>query len=130
MLLAKVLSRVLGEGQLTIIDSAGTAHRVTGGKPGPSATMRVHDRTDDASPTGGAGRGVPESSCESPSGTNPRRRYRETPAGVAMTLTASMPLPLLTLKLVSGLVAAAGGGASTRLGRLMLKLNTDFSLGL
>ena len=44
MLLAKVLSRVLGEGQLTIIDPAGTAHRVTGGKPGPSVTMRVHDR--------------------------------------------------------------------------------------
>jgi cyclopropane-fatty-acyl-phospholipid synthase len=44
MLLAKVLSRVLGQGQLTIIDPAGTAHRVTGGKPGPSVTMRVHDR--------------------------------------------------------------------------------------
>jgi len=47
MLLAKVLSRVLGEGQLTIIDPAGTAHRVTGGKPGPSVTMRVHDRWTD-----------------------------------------------------------------------------------
>ena len=44
MLLAKVLSRVLGEGQLTIIDSTGTAHRVTGSRPGPSITMRVHDR--------------------------------------------------------------------------------------
>src|SRR5580698_2454651 len=44
MLLAKVLSRVLREGQLTVIDSAGTAHRVIGGKPGPSVTIRVHDR--------------------------------------------------------------------------------------
>ena len=44
MLLAKVLSHGIGEGQLTIVDSAGTAHRITGGKPGPSVTMRVHDR--------------------------------------------------------------------------------------
>jgi cyclopropane-fatty-acyl-phospholipid synthase len=44
MLLAKVLSRVLGEGQLTIIDAAGRAHLIQGKKPGPSVTMRVHDR--------------------------------------------------------------------------------------
>ena len=44
MLLAKVLSRVLGEGQLTIIDAAGKAHRIQGAKPGPAVTMRVHDR--------------------------------------------------------------------------------------
>jgi cyclopropane-fatty-acyl-phospholipid synthase len=44
MLLAKVLSRVFGEGQLTIIDSDGTTHRVVGPKPGPSVTIRVRDR--------------------------------------------------------------------------------------
>ncbi|WIM13290.1 cyclopropane-fatty-acyl-phospholipid synthase family protein [Enhydrobacter sp.] len=44
MLLAKVLSRVLGEGQLTIIDAAGRSHRIRGGRPGPEVTMRVHDR--------------------------------------------------------------------------------------
>jgi cyclopropane-fatty-acyl-phospholipid synthase len=44
MLLAKVLSRVLGEGQLTIIDAAGRSHRIQGARPGPSVTMRVHDR--------------------------------------------------------------------------------------
>ena len=44
MLLAKVLSRVVGEGQLTIIDAAGRPHRLVGPKPGPAVTMRVHDR--------------------------------------------------------------------------------------
>jgi cyclopropane-fatty-acyl-phospholipid synthase len=44
MLLAQVLSRVLGEGQLTVIDSTGKAHRMAGAKPGPSVTVRVHDR--------------------------------------------------------------------------------------
>ena len=44
MLLAKVLSRVVGEGQLTIIDAAGQPHRLAGSKPGPAVTMRVHDR--------------------------------------------------------------------------------------
>lgn len=44
MLLAKVLSRVVGEGQLTIIDAAGQPHRLVGSKPGPAVTMRVHDR--------------------------------------------------------------------------------------
>ena len=44
MLLARVLARLLGEGQLTIIDEAGTAHRVTGPRPGPTVTVRVHDR--------------------------------------------------------------------------------------
>jgi cyclopropane-fatty-acyl-phospholipid synthase len=47
MLLAKVLSRVLGEGQLTIIDAAGRSHCIQGSKEGPSVTMRVHTwRTD------------------------------------------------------------------------------------
>jgi len=41
MLLAKVLSRVLGEGQLTIIDAAGQPHVVQGARPGPAVTMRV-----------------------------------------------------------------------------------------
>ena len=44
MLLAKVLSRVLGEGQLTIIDAAGRSHRIQGGRPGPAVTMRLRDR--------------------------------------------------------------------------------------
>ncbi len=42
MLLAKGLSRVLGEGQLTIIDSGGRSHRVQGARPGPSVTIRIH----------------------------------------------------------------------------------------
>ena len=44
MLLAKVLSRVLGEGQLTIIDAAGRSHRIRGDRPGPTVTMRLWDR--------------------------------------------------------------------------------------
>ncbi|HYD04799.1 MAG TPA: cyclopropane-fatty-acyl-phospholipid synthase family protein [Reyranella sp.] len=44
MLLAKVLSRVVGEGQLTVIDLTGQSHRVAGPKPGPSVTIRVHDQ--------------------------------------------------------------------------------------
>ena len=43
MLLAKVLARVVGEGQLTIIDEAGWPHRLTGKKPGPAVTMRIRD---------------------------------------------------------------------------------------
>ena len=46
MLLARVLSRVLGEGQLTIIDAAGRSHRVEGPASGPAVTMRVHDLVD------------------------------------------------------------------------------------
>jgi cyclopropane-fatty-acyl-phospholipid synthase len=42
MLLAKVLSRVLSEGQLTIVDPAGRTHRVQGARPGPAVTVRVH----------------------------------------------------------------------------------------
>jgi cyclopropane-fatty-acyl-phospholipid synthase len=42
MLLAKVLARVLGEGQLTIIDAAGRPHRIEGQRRGPAVTMRVH----------------------------------------------------------------------------------------
>ena len=42
MLLARLLARVMGEGQLTIIDAAGKPHRVTGTRPGPSVTIRVH----------------------------------------------------------------------------------------
>jgi len=44
MLLAKALSRVLGEGQLTIIDAAGRAHRLQGRRDGPAVTMRIHTR--------------------------------------------------------------------------------------
>ncbi len=44
MLLAQVLARVVNEGQLTIIDEAGRSHQVTGARPGPAVTMRVHDR--------------------------------------------------------------------------------------
>jgi cyclopropane-fatty-acyl-phospholipid synthase len=42
MIVAKVLSRVLREGQLTIIDPAGRTHRVQGARPGPAVTVRVH----------------------------------------------------------------------------------------
>jgi cyclopropane-fatty-acyl-phospholipid synthase len=42
MLLARVLSHVLGEGQLTIIDVTGQSHRVEGARKGPAITMRVH----------------------------------------------------------------------------------------
>ncbi len=42
MLLAKVLSRVLGEGQLTIIDATGRSHRIEGARKGPAVTMRIH----------------------------------------------------------------------------------------
>jgi len=42
MLLARVLSRVLGEGQLTIIDAAGRSHQVEGARKGPAVTMRIH----------------------------------------------------------------------------------------
>ena len=44
MLLARVVARVLGEGQLTIIDAAGKAHVIKGPRPGPAVTVRVHDR--------------------------------------------------------------------------------------
>jgi len=43
MLLVKVLARVMGEGQLTIIDAAGRSHCLKGARPGPAVTMRVHD---------------------------------------------------------------------------------------
>ena len=42
MLLAQVLARLLGEGQLTIIDAVGRPHRIEGAQPGPSVTLRVH----------------------------------------------------------------------------------------
>ena len=42
MLIAKVLSRVLGEGQLTTIDPGGRTHRVKGARPGPAVTVRIH----------------------------------------------------------------------------------------
>ena len=43
MLLAKVLARLLSEGQLTIFDAAGRPHRVEGSRKGPSVTIRIHD---------------------------------------------------------------------------------------
>ena len=43
MLLAQVLARVVGEGQLTIIDETGRSHRLTGARPGPAVTLRVRD---------------------------------------------------------------------------------------
>jgi cyclopropane-fatty-acyl-phospholipid synthase len=44
MLLARVLARVVEEGQLTIIDEAGRLHRIKGARPGPALTLRLHDR--------------------------------------------------------------------------------------
>src|SRR5476649_1475270 len=42
MLLAKVFARVVGEGQITIIDATGHTHRIQGAKPGPAVTIRIH----------------------------------------------------------------------------------------
>ena len=42
MLLVRLLARVVGEGQLTIIDPAGRSHRIDGVRPGPSITIRIH----------------------------------------------------------------------------------------
>jgi cyclopropane-fatty-acyl-phospholipid synthase len=42
MLLAKALSRVLREGQLTIIDAAGRSHHLRGEREGPALTIRIH----------------------------------------------------------------------------------------
>ncbi|MCF8531367.1 MAG: cyclopropane-fatty-acyl-phospholipid synthase family protein [Reyranella sp.] len=42
MLLARVLARVLGEGRLTIVDAAGRSHHITGARPGPAVTLRLH----------------------------------------------------------------------------------------
>jgi cyclopropane-fatty-acyl-phospholipid synthase len=44
MLLARVLARVVGEGQLTLIDAAGKSHRLEGACSGPDVTIRLHDR--------------------------------------------------------------------------------------
>ena len=44
MLLARVLARVVGEGQLTLIDAAGKSHRIEGARSGPDVTLRLHDR--------------------------------------------------------------------------------------
>ena len=44
MLLARVLARVVGEGQLTLIDAAGTSHRLEGARSGPDVTIRLHDQ--------------------------------------------------------------------------------------
>ena len=43
MLLARVLARVVGEGQLTIIDAGGRSHRIGGARSGPVLTLRIHD---------------------------------------------------------------------------------------
>jgi cyclopropane-fatty-acyl-phospholipid synthase len=42
MLLARVLARVVGEGQLTIIDETGRSHRIEGARPGPDVAIRLH----------------------------------------------------------------------------------------
>ena len=44
MLLAKVLSSVMDEGQLNIIDASGRTHRIAGPQKGPEVTMRIHNR--------------------------------------------------------------------------------------
>ena len=43
MLLAQILARLVGEGQLTIIDEAGRSHRLVGSKAGPTVTLSIHD---------------------------------------------------------------------------------------
>src|SRR5579864_5495715 len=44
MLLAHLLARFIGIGRLSVIDPAGKRH-VFEGSPGPSATIRLHDRS-------------------------------------------------------------------------------------
>ena len=44
MLLARVLARVVGEGQLTLIDADGKSYRLEGARFGPDVTIRLHDR--------------------------------------------------------------------------------------
>jgi cyclopropane-fatty-acyl-phospholipid synthase len=44
MLLAKILSSTVREGQLTIIDASGQKHRIVGPQKGPEITMRLHTR--------------------------------------------------------------------------------------
>ena len=62
MLLARVLARVVGEGQLTIIDAAGRSHRLEGARPGPAVTLRIHARwtgmQTGAASAAGAGRSL------------------------------------------------------------------------
>ena len=41
MLLVRLLARVLGDGQLTIVDRDGRTHRVRGERPGPSVTVSI-----------------------------------------------------------------------------------------
>src|SRR5262245_3516268 len=47
MLLARVLARVLDDGQLTVIDADGRVHRLSGRRPGPAVTLRIHDKWTD-----------------------------------------------------------------------------------
>ncbi len=44
MLLASFIRRILQVGTLNIIDPAGKVHRIDGPTPGPTVTIRVHDR--------------------------------------------------------------------------------------
>jgi cyclopropane-fatty-acyl-phospholipid synthase len=44
MLLARCLSRVIRIGRLELVDAAGQ-HHVFGGTPGPSVTVRLHDKS-------------------------------------------------------------------------------------
>jgi len=44
MLLARVLARVVSEGELTIKDETGRSHRVQGKRPGPAVTLRIANR--------------------------------------------------------------------------------------
>src|SRR5262245_54763872 len=42
MLLVRLLARVLGEGQLIVVDGAGRTHRIQGERAGPTVAVRVH----------------------------------------------------------------------------------------
>ncbi|HEY1798802.1 MAG TPA: cyclopropane-fatty-acyl-phospholipid synthase family protein [Stellaceae bacterium] len=44
MLLARLLSRTISLGRLGLIDANGHRHDIVGTKPGPSATIRLHDK--------------------------------------------------------------------------------------
>ncbi|NQW54713.1 MAG: class I SAM-dependent methyltransferase [Rhodospirillales bacterium] len=41
--MAQILARLVGEGQLTIIDETGRSHRLVGSKAGPTVTLSIHD---------------------------------------------------------------------------------------
>ena len=44
MLFARILEKTIKTGRLTLIDGDGRRHVFQGERPGPAATLRIHDR--------------------------------------------------------------------------------------